>query len=130
MKERTEMLNTLRNLSLDRTAVGMMREDIQSIGERLKKEELPAWKREALVKERVKLESCLEATLEHLARIDRLLALLLPEERKVLDCTLVNPRPEAVMDLAEELCCETTRVYRIRARAISKLVRLRYGTGE
>ena len=43
----------------------------------------------------------------------------------------VNRRgPEAVFDLAEELHCETASVYRIRSRAISKLVRLRYGARE
>ena len=53
-----------------------------------------------------------------------------PEEQKVLEWTLINPRPEAVFDLAEELHCETASVYRIRARAVNKLVRLRYGAGE
>ena len=50
--------------------------------------------------------------------------------QKVLEWTLINPRPEAVFDLAEELHCETASVYRIRARAVNKLVRLRYGAGE
>ena len=60
----------------------------------------------------------------------RLLALLTDEEQKVLDYTLISPRPEAVFDLAAEFNCETTRIYRIRACAVSKLVRLRYGAGE
>lgn len=130
MKEKTEMLNTLRNLALDRVAVVMLSEDIAHIEEDEKKEALPARQREALMKERVKLSSCLETTIRHIGRVERLLALLTPEERKVLDQTLVDPYPEAVLDLAEELHCETTRIYRIRARAISKLIRLRYGAGE
>ena len=54
---------------------------------------------------------------------------LSPEEQEVLDRTLINPCPEAVFDLAREYNCETTRIYRIRARALYKLARLRYGAG-
>lgn len=130
MKEKDMMLDMLRNLALDRVAVTMLREDIAGIEKDEKQKELPALKREALVKERVKLESCLEVTLHHISRMERLLAFLSPEERAVLDHTLINPRPEAVLDLAAELCCEPSRVYRIRARAVNKLIRLRFGAGE
>ena len=130
MKEKDMMLDMLRNLALDRVAVTMLREDIAGIEKDEKQKELPAVKREALVKERVKLESCLDVTLHHISRMERLLAFLSPEERAVLDHTLINPRPEAVLDLAAELCCEPSRVYRIRARAVNKLIRLRYGAGE
>ena len=130
MKEKDMRLDMLRNLALDRVAVTMLREDIAGIEKDEKQKELPAVKREALVKERVKLESCLEVTLHHISRMERLLAFLSPEERAVLDHTLINPRPEAVLDLAAELCCEPSRVYRIRARAVNKLIRLRYGAGE
>ncbi len=130
MKEKDLMLDMLRNLALDRVSVTMLREDIAGIEKDEKQKELPALKREALVKERVKLESCLEVTLHHISRMERLLAFLSPEERAVLDHTLINPRPEAVLDLAAELCCEPSRVYRIRARAVNKLIRLRFGAGE
>ena len=129
MTEKDEIFRELRNLSLDRTAVLLMREDIARIEEDEKQKELPAPQREALRKERMKLRSCLTATSNHISRVERLLAELTPEERKVLEYTLVNPRPRAVFDLAEELHCETSRVYRVRARALSKLVRLRYGAG-
>ena len=54
---------------------------------------------------------------------------LTPEEQKVLDHMLIHPHPEAAFDLADELAYEPCSIYRIRARAISKLVRLRYGAG-
>ena len=130
MKEREEILSTLRNLALDRTAVELMREDIACLEEDEKQKELPAVQREALKKESVKLQSCLVVTVNHIRSVERLLALLSAEEQKVMDWTLINPRPEAVFDLAEELHCETASVYRIRARAVNKLVRLRYGAGE
>lgn len=130
MKERDEMFRELRSLSLDRTAVRLMQEDIARIEEDEKQKELPAMQREALKKERLKLLSCMVATTNHISRIERLMTQLTPEEQKVLETTLVDPRPGAVFDLAEEFHCETTRIYRIRARALSKLVRLRYGAGE
>ena len=130
MNEKDHMLSALRNLALDRTAVLLMREDIARIEEDEKQKELPAMQREALKKERVKLSSCMVATSNHICRIERLLSQLTPEEQKVLDHMLVNPCPGVVFDLAEELGCETSRIYRIRARAIKKLVRLRYGAGE
>ena len=130
MKEREEILSTLRNLALDRSAVELMREDIARLEENEKQKELPAVQREALKKESVKLQSCLVVTVSHIRSVERLLGLLSAEEQKVLDWTLINPRPEAVFDLAEELHCETASVYRIRARAVNKLVRLRYGAGE
>ena len=130
MTGKEEILRALRNLALDRTAVRLMREDIARIEEDEKQKELPAVQREALEKERVRLAACLSATAGQISRVERLLGLLTAEERKVLEVTLVNPRPEAVFDLAEEFHCETSSVYRIRARAINKLVRLRYGAGE
>ena len=78
----------------------------------------------------MKLQSCLVVTVSHIRSVERLLGLLSAEEQKVLDWTLIHPRPEAVFDLAEELHCETASIYRIRSRAISKLVRLRYGAGK
>ena len=130
MKEREEILSMLRNLVLDRSAVELMREEIAYLEENEKQKELPAAQREALKKESVKLQSCLVVTISHIRSVERLLALLSAEEQKVLEWTLINPRPEAVFDLAEELHCETASVYRIRARAVNKLVRLRYGAGE
>ena len=130
MTERDEIFKTLRCLSLDRTAVQLMQEDIARIEEDEKQKELPALQREALKKERLKLLSCMVATSNHISRIERLLTQLTPEEQKVLEITLVDPRPGAVFDLADEFHCETTRIYRIRAQALCKLVRLRYGAGE
>ena len=130
MKEREEILSMLRNLVLDRSAVELMREEIARLVENEKQKELPAAQREALKKESVKLQSCLVVTISHIRSVERLLGLLSEEEQKVLEWTLINPRPEAVFDLAEELHCETASVYRIRARAVNKLVRLRYGAGE
>ena len=129
MTAQEELLRDLHNLPLDREAVRMMQEDIARITEDEAKKGLPADQRKALKNERLKLEASLSATVSHIGRIERLLALLSPEEQKVLEYMLISPRPQAVFDLAAELCCETSQVYRIRARALRKLIRLRYGAG-
>ena len=126
MKAKDEMMAILRHLALDRKAVLMMREDISRIDEDIKKEP-PAIQREALEAERARLMVSLEVTRHYISRIERLLSLLSSEEQEVLERMIINPYPEVVFDLTTEMKCETTRIYRIRSRALDKLVRLRYG---
>lgn len=128
MKAKDEMMATLRHLDLDRKAVTMMKEDISHIEEDIKKEP-PAVQREALEAERSRLMSSMAVTKHHIDRIERLLSLLSSEEQEVLERMIINPYPEVVFDLTAELNCETTRIYRVRARALDKLTRLRYGAG-
>lgn len=130
MNSREEILHALRILGLDRKAFRLMREDISRLEEDEKQKELPADQREALEKERGRLAACLTVTLHSIERMERLLSFLTAEERQILEMTLVDSRPGALPALAEELQCDASRVYRIRARAIKKLTRLRYGAGE
>ena len=62
MNGKEEMLHALRNLSLDRTAVRLMGEEISRLEEDEKQKELPADQREALDKERGRLSACLTVT--------------------------------------------------------------------
>ena len=128
MKAKDEMMTTLRHLSLDRKAVIMMKEDISRIEEDIKKEP-PAVQREALEAERSRLMSSMKITRHHIERIERLLSLLTSEEQEVLEQMIVDPYPEVVFDLSEKLGFEPCSVYRLRARALDKLTRLRYGAG-
>ena len=68
-------------------------------------------------------------TKHHIERIERLLSFLSSEEREVLERMIINPYPEVVFDLGEELALEPASIYRLRARALNKLTRLRYGAG-
>ena len=86
MKAKEEMLSTLRNLALDRTAIRLMREDLATIETDIKKE-LPTVQREALEKERMRLLPCMTATEHHVSRMERILSLLSPEEQQVLEAT-------------------------------------------
>ena len=128
MKAKDEMIAELRHLRLDRTAVTLMREDISCIEKDIKKE-LPAFQREALERERARLESSMEVAEHHISRLERLLSYLSAEEQEVLDRMIINPYPAVVFDLAEKLGYETSNIYRIRSRALNKLIRLRYGAG-
>ena len=128
MKAKDEMMTTLRHLALDRKAVCMMREDISAIEEDIKKEP-PAMQREALETERTKLLASLEATEHHIGRLERLLSLLSSEEQEVVERMIIDPYPEVISDLSDEMGFEPCTVYRLRARALDKLTRLRYGAG-
>ena len=128
MKAKDEMMTTLRHLALDRKAVLMMQEDISRIEEDIKKEP-PAVQREALEETHARLMSSMVVTKHHIDRIERLLSLLSSDERKVLEQMIINPYPEVVFDLGEEIGLEPASIYRIRARALDKLTRLRYGAG-
>ena len=81
----------------------------------------------ALQEERRRLTESLKLTVNHVARLERLLSMLSPEEQLVLDCMLINPYKRCTLDLMEELHCEMSSVYRLHARAIEKLLHLRYG---
>lgn len=130
MTNKERLLADLRNLSLDRQAVRLMQDDLAQLASDQSDEELPAEQREALLREAARLRSCLTATANHVARLERLLSFLTPEEQTVITRTLIEPQPGAVLDLTAALSCEASSVYRIRARAVTKLVRLRYGVAE
>ena len=83
----------------------------------------------ALQEEHRRLMESLKLTVNHVARLERLLSMLSPEEQLVLDCMLINPYKRCTLDLMEELHCEMSSVYRLHARAIEKLLHLRYGAG-
>ena len=83
----------------------------------------------ALQEERLRLTESLKLTVNHVARLERLLGFLSPEEQLVLDRMLVHPYKKCTLDLMEELHCEMSSVYRLRAAAIEKLLHLRYGAG-
>ena len=128
MREKSSIVSDLRNLALDRRAVSLMREDLSCIDSDMKKA-LPRIQREALEREKESLLSGMAATEHHISRVERLLSQLTPEERKVLEGMLISPYPGVVFDLATELGCESSRIYRVRSRALNKLIRLRYGAG-
>lgn len=128
MRAKDEMIATLRNLNYDRAAVRLMGENLPSLDEDIKKE-LPDETREALEAERARMLANMEVTKHHISRMEHLLSLLSVEEREVLERMVINPSPGGVFDLAKKLVCDTTRIYRIRSRALQKLIRLRYGAG-
>lgn len=61
--------------------------------------------------------------------LDRQLVQFL-HEQLVLDKMILHPYKNCTFDLMEQLECERTTVYKLRARAVKKLYRLYYGVGE
>ena len=69
----------------------------------------------------------LKLTVNHVTRLERLLSMLSPEEQLVLDRMLINPHKNCILDLIETLHLEKSQLYNLRARAVKKLLRLRFG---
>ena len=61
--------------------------------------------------------------------LDRQLVKFL-HEQLVVDKMILHPYKNCTFDLMEQLECERTTVYKLRARAVKKLYRLYYGVGE
>ena len=61
--------------------------------------------------------------------LDRQLVQFL-HEQLVVDKMILHPYKNCTFDLMEQLECERTTVYKLRARAVKKLYRLYYGVGE
>ena len=129
MNVKEQILSDLRNLPLDRAAAAMMREDLASVESTLHNKELPAERREALLREKERIQACLTATEAQTGRMEYQLSLLTPEEQLVLQKMVIAPSRAACLALTDELHCEASSVYRIRARAVAKLIRLRCGVG-
>ena len=83
----------------------------------------------ALQEERRRLTESLKLTVNHIARLERLLGFLSPEEQLIIDHMLINPYKNCTLDLMETLHLEKSQIYNLRAGAMKKLLRLRYGVG-
>ena len=81
----------------------------------------------ALQEERRRLTESLKLTVNHIARLERLLGFLSPEEQLIIDHMLINPYKNCTLDLMETLHLEKSQIYNLRAGAMKKLLRLRYG---
>ena len=81
----------------------------------------------ALQEEHRRLMEALKLTVNHIARLERLLGFLSPEEQLIIDRMLINPYKNCTLDLMETLHLEKSQIYNLRAGAMKKLLRLRYG---
>ena len=129
MNNRDRLLSDLRNLQYDRQAIQLLHDDLARISNDLKDDMLSPSELASLREEHKCLTESLKLTVNHVARLERLLGFLSPEEQLVLDRMLVHPYKKCTLDLMEELHCEMSSVYRLRAAAIEKLLHLRYGAG-
>ncbi len=129
MSNRDRLLADLHNLQYDRQAIQLLHDDLARISNDLKDDVLSPSELASLREEHKCLTESLKLTVNHVARLERLLGFLSPEEQLVLDRMLVHPYKRCTPDLMEELHCEMSSVYRLRAAAIEKLLHLRYGVG-
>ena len=122
------ILSFLRDYELDRQSVQFLHDELARLTEI--KTELPASSQGALDEEYGQLQARLLMMSNRVSRIERLLSNLTPEEQLVVDKMILHPYKNCTFDLMEQLECERTTVYKLRAHAVKKLCRLYYGVGE
>lgn len=79
------------------------------------------------IAKRDELRSNLKYTKRKVADMERLLSQLPTDERRVVERMFIGKEKYAGDNLAEELDCDTTTVYRIKNRALLHLAQMRYG---
>ncbi len=126
-ERREELLADLRNLDLDRRAVCLMEADLEQFAEDRKQKGLSAGQQRDLEEKCEQLETALRLTRNHIGRMERLLQQLDREEQRIVELMLIRPYSGCAFDLQDELKMEKSCLYRHRADAISRLLRLRYG---
>ena len=134
MTNQDRLLSDLRNLKYDRLAVQLMHDEIARLTD-----DIDGHKEShhsdinsdinSLREERDRLMESLKLTVNHVARLERLLGFLTPEEQLIIDRMLINPYKNCTLDLMETLHLEKSQIYNLRARAVKKLLRLRYSAG-
>ena len=134
MTNQERLLSDLRNLKYDRVAVQLMHDEIARLTD-----DIDGHKDShhsdinsdinSLREERDRLMEVLKLTVNHIARLERLLGFLTPEEQLIIDRMLINPYKNCTLDLMETLHLEKSQIYNLRAGAMKKLLRLRYGAG-
>ena len=132
MTNQDRLLSELRNLKYDRLAVQLMHDEIARLTD-----DIDGHKDShhsdinsdinSLREERDRLMESLKLTVNHVARMERLLGFLTPEEQLIIYRMLINPYKNCTLDLMETLHLEKSQIYNLRARAVKKLLRLRYG---
>ena len=128
MADASCILSLLQDYELDRQSVQFLHDELARLKEI--KSELPASSQGALDEEYGQLQARLLMMSNRVSRIERLLSNLTPEEQLVVDKMILHPYKNCTFDLMEQLECERTTIYKLRARAVKKLYRLYFGVGE
>lgn len=81
------------------------------------------------IAKRDELKANLKFTKKRVADMERLINALPTDERRVVERMFVHREKYAGDNLAEELDCDTTTVYRIKNRALLHLAQMRHGYG-
>ena len=130
MTNQESLMSDLRNLKYDRLAVQLMHDEIARLTDDIDgHKESHHSDISSLREERDRLMESLKLTVNHIARLERLLGFLSPEEQLIIDHMLINPYKNCTLDLMEILHLEKSQIYNLRARAVKKLLRLSYGAG-
>lgn len=78
---------------------------------------------------KTKLEAWIEATQMHINNMESLLATLSPEDRDIIEKTVINRKKNAEEEVAEAIGIERRQVYNRKNAILHQLCQMRFGQG-
>lgn len=143
MNYRKWLIEELQNLERERFAIGQLTEELETVSSEMAAikatsyDKMPTGSGEnkqeekllTAVAKKAELSANLDATRRHVADMDRLIAALPDDERRIIDRMYVHRERNAAEELADELGYETSHIYRLKNAALQHLCQLRYGVG-
>ena len=135
------LIEDLQNLERQRFAISQLREELETVEaeyaaiKATNYDKMPSGSGDNLQEEKLltaiakkdELEKNLIFTEKHVADMERLLAMLPDDERRIIERTVIKQEKYAADSLADELGYERAHVYRLKNRALMHLAQLRHG---
>lgn len=136
------LIEDLQNLERQRFAITHLKEELEQLNAELTAikatnfDKMPSGSGDNIQEEKLltaiakkdELAANLKATTLHVRNMESLLEQLPDDERRIIDCMIVNGSKYAADGLADELGYERRQIYNKRNAALSHLAQLRHGT--
>lgn len=141
MNYRKWLIEDLQNLERQKFSITQMQEELETVNaeyaaiKATNYDKMPAGSGENVQEEKLltaiakrdELAANLAYTQRHVADMERLLAALPDDERRIIERTVIRQEKYAADSLADELGYERAHVYRLKNRALMHLAQLRHG---
>lgn len=135
------LIEDLQNLDRQRFAITHLKEELEQLNAELTAikatnfDKMPSGSGDNIQEEKLltaiakkdELAANLKATTLHVRNMESLLEKLPDDERRIIDCMIVNGGKYAADSLADELGYERRQIYNKRNAALSHLAQLRHG---
>lgn len=135
------LIDDLQSLERMRFAIAQLREELETVEaeyaaiKATNYDKMPSGSGDNLQEEKLltaiakkdELTANLRHTEKHVSDMERLLAQLPDDERRIIERTVIGKEKYATASLAEELGYEQAHIYRLKNRALMHLAQLRHG---